>query len=488
VKKNWTLDAKLTASFGAIIGLVVVLGGMSVRTTTTLSAELERAVSTLARTQLVAGRIATAAAQMEAAERGIASAMMLQQNDKIGSQKSQYEAASKVLDRDLIELDKMGVSRGDTEKLHNLAAAVAGNHQKFFSLMGSGQMDIALKLFDEVIAPQLSTLNNVTRELIQNQEKELATIGEQASAKKAQTFWLMVTLLVAVLPVGVAVMVVIRRATSSLRSLTNQIASSAGEVSEAARQLTSASQSVSQGASRQAASLEETSSSSQEMSSLTQKNADQSRSAADLMLEADARIKEANLTLAEMVVSMKAIGGSSEKIARIIKVIDEISFQTNILALNAAVEAARAGEAGAGFAVVADEVRRLAQRCAQAAKDTAALIEESITTSTEGRKKIEEMTGSITSITTAASQVKELIDGLNLSSHEQARGIEHIAEALTQLEQVTQQAAASAEESAAVCESMTAQATMMDGVVGQLVEIVGDSGSSRRGARIARRD
>src|SRR5919202_2395795 len=162
-------------------------------------------------------------------------------------------------------------------------------------------------------------------------------------------------------------------------------------------------------ASRQASSLEETSASSQEMSSITQKNAEASRRAAAVMAEVDARVREANRTLEEMVASMREIKGSSEKIAKIIKVIDEISFQTNILALNAAVEAARAGDAGMGFAVVADEVRNLAQRCAQAAKDTASLIEESITKTADGKQKLDVVAQAVRNISTEVGKVKNLI-------------------------------------------------------------------------------
>jgi hypothetical protein len=115
---------------------------------------------------------------------------------------------------------------------------------------------------------------------------------------------------------------------------------------------------------------------------------------------------ESNRALDRMVEQMKEIDGSSHKIARIIKVIDEIAFQTNILALNAAVEAARAGEAGLGFAVVADEVRNLAQRCAQAARDTAALIEESIATAGDGNAKLDQMAGAVRSVTESAVRVK----------------------------------------------------------------------------------
>jgi hypothetical protein len=401
--------------------------------------------------------------------------MMLQQAEKLEQQKRQYDGAAEVLDRSLRELISLGAARSEAGRLEDLGNTQASSHRDFLSLMASGQMDVALKLFDDVIAPQLANLNTVTKQLIANQEKELAAVGAQAAARRTATDWTMLGLIGIVMPVGAVVVIVVRRISRSLRQLTGELASAATEVADAANQIAAASQSVSEGASRQAASLEETSSSSQEMSSLTQQNADHSKNAAQLMLEVDMRVREANITVDEMVASMKAIGGSSEKIAKIIKVIDEISFQTNILALNAAVEAARAGEAGAGFAVVADEVRRLAQRCAQAAKDTAALIEESITTSTEGGRKIQEMSASISGITTSTQQVKQIVDELNLSSQEQARGIEHIANALTDLEQVTQQAAASAEESASICESMAGQASVMDGIVGKLVAIVGES-------------
>jgi methyl-accepting chemotaxis protein len=153
-------------------------------------------------------------------------------------------------------------------------------------------------------------------------------------------------------------------------------------------------------------------------------------------------------------------------------VIDEIAFQTYILALNAAVEAARAGVAGAGFAVVADEVRSLAQRSAQAAKDTALLIEESIAKSNAGAVKLEQVAVVIGRITESAARVKILVDEVNLGSREQARGIEQVLKAIQQMEQVTQGSAANSEENAAASEELAAQAESMDNIAHQLRAVV----------------
>src|ERR687883_651375 len=139
---------------------------------------------------------------------------------------------------------------------------------------------------------------------------------------------------------------------------------------------------------------------------------------------------------------MAGIKDSSSRIARIIKTIDAIAFQTNILALNAAVEAARAGEAGMGFAVVADEVRNLAQRSAQAARDTATLIEESIAKSDAGKSRVDQVALAMRTITTDSDRVRVLMDEMNLSSQEQTRGLQQIGKAMHQMEEVTQRTAA----------------------------------------------
>ena len=277
--------------------------------------------------------------------------------------------------------------------------------------------------------------------------------------------------------VGSVVIYIVRNLSNTLISSIAELRDGADQVANAASQVSSSSQSLAQGASEQAASLEETSASSEEINSMARKNTDNSRSTAELLAESQGKVMLANHHLAEMVVSMHEITESSGKISKIIKVIDEIAFQTNILALNAAVEAARAGEAGMGFAVVADEVRSLAQRSAQAAKDTATLIEDSIARSGEGKGKVDQVASTIQALTEDTARVKVMVDEVSLGSEEQSRGIDQIGKAIVQMEQVTQTTAANAEESAAAAEELNAQSEAMKEIVSRLHAMV-DSGAS----------
>jgi methyl-accepting chemotaxis protein len=243
--------------------------------------------------------------------------------------------------------------------------------------------------------------------------------------------------------------IIVRRINVTLHQVLAELRVASDSNAAAASEISASSHALAQGASEQAASLEETSASSEEISSITMKNAENAEHAADKMKHATMQIAEANTRLEHMVVSMNEINSSSDKISKIIQVIEGVAFQTNILALNAAVEAARAGEAGAGFAVVADEVRNFAQRCSQAAQDSAALIEGSIGKTKEGKTKLDEVAGTFRGITNSARKVDALVDEVRCANKEQARGVTQISAALAQMQQVTQQTAATAEQGAA---------------------------------------
>jgi methyl-accepting chemotaxis protein/methyl-accepting chemotaxis protein-1 (serine sensor receptor) len=282
--------------------------------------------------------------------------------------------------------------------------------------------------------------------------------------------------LVGILAVSLAGMVylTVRTVRGTLAEIMTDLHRGAERVRTAATQITGSCQSLAQGASEQAASLEETSASAEEVNSMASKNSANAQSAAQLVARSEASFAEAGTVLNSTVRAMDEISASSDKIAKIIKVIDDIAFQTNILALNAAVEAARAGEAGMGFAVVADEVRSLAQRCAVAAKDTAGLIDESVRNSSSGQTKVNEIVQVMQAIADDSKRVRVLVDEVNLGSQEQARGIEQIGKAMSQMEHVTQSTAAIAEESASAAEELNAQSQALMSVVDRLSAMLGD--------------
>jgi len=310
--------------------------------------------------------------------------------------------------------------------------------------------------------------------MIERQQARLTEATTKASGDQRSGSITLVAIAVLAFLALLAAALVVRNLVVALTEMAGSLASGSEQVTSAATQVASSAQSLSQGSTEQAASLEETSASMEEMASMTRKNAENSQQAAQLMADVDRMVDGSNQALGAMTRSMTSIRDSSNKVSKIIKTIDEIAFQTNILALNAAVEAARAGEAGMGFAVVADEVRNLAQRSAQAAKDTAALIEESIVNSQEGSAKVDLVAQSITAITSSVGRVRGLVTEVSEASRQQAQGIDQVAQAVAQMEQVTQSTAASAEEGAAASEELNAQAeTTMAEVVRLRTMVVG---------------
>ena len=258
-----------------------------------------------------------------------------------------------------------------------------------------------------------------------------------------------------------------------LSALAQTLNANSREVAAAAGQVSSASQTLAQGSGEQAASIEQTSASLEEMASMTKRNADNAQKANDLARQTRQAADKGSTDMSSMSAAMDAIKISSDDIAKIIKTIDEIAFQTNILALNAAVEAARAGESGMGFAVVAEEVRNLAQRSATAARETAAKIEGAISKTTQGVEISQKVATTLNEIFTKARQVDELASEVAHASGEQTQGITQINKAVGQMDKITQSNAASAEESAAAAEELNAQAELMKQAVQELTQLIG---------------
>lgn len=285
------------------------------------------------------------------------------------------------------------------------------------------------------------------------------------------------------LPIGIAVLtagfiLIGRGLGKTILAAIEELQAGAEQTADATNQVAQSSQVLARESSQQAASLQEASASAGQINSMARRNTDNCRSTVALLAQSGEKVALANRQLAEMVNSMNQITESSGKISKIIQVIDGIAFQTNILALNAAVEAARAGEAGMGFAVVADEVRSLAQRSAQAAKDTASLIDESIAKSSGGKSKVDEVAAAIGALTEETLRVKTMVDEVSSGSEEQSRGIDKISRAVTQMERATQSNAATAEESAAAAEQLNAQSATTQVVVARLYAMVNGTAQS----------
>ena len=266
--------------------------------------------------------------------------------------------------------------------------------------------------------------------------------------------------------------------TRPMLAAVNGLNEGAQQVASASEQLSASSQQLAEGNAELASSIEETSSTLEESASMVRQNSENTKQAALLAGQAKAAADKGNNEMREMTVSMNEIKKSSDQISKIIKVIDEIAFQTNILALNAAVEAARAGDAGMGFAVVAEEVRNLAQRSAQAAKDTASIIETNIELSEKGVNVAKRVGEALSEIMEQSKKVNEIMVEIDAASQEQSQGIEQINRAIAQMEKVTQLNASNAEESASSSEELSAQAVNLREIVNRLVKLI--NGSSEK--------
>jgi methyl-accepting chemotaxis protein/methyl-accepting chemotaxis protein-1 (serine sensor receptor) len=473
--RHWRISRKLFTGFGSLVLTAIAMGSTGLWASSTLNARIDRLAAVSGRALQLAGDIRFLVADLKARERLVVIAAAKQDTAVMASETAAVDREHDRLVTAVAEISTTATIpriREDAAAIAEAIAAWTGKWQKTrafaaqFQALDAADSSEAGRTFGDRAERLASDIQSVEAD-------QFAADRARASlVYGAMRAVLGVLLLVAFVIAG-AVGYAVRGISTTLRRSAAELRHGSEEVLTAAAQVNEQALKLSDGVSHAASSLEETSASMEEIASMTRQNASNSTDAAGLMAEAEHAVAAANDTLTELVTSMGHIKESSRKVSNIIKTIDEIAFQTNILALNAAVEAARAGDAGMGFAVVADEVRNLAQRSAQAAKDTTALIEESIARSDRGAARVERVGASMQAITESVARVKTLIDHVSDASRQQAHGVDQVSQALSQMERMTQANAATAEASTAAGTALTKEAMRALETVEHLEALVG---------------
>ena len=480
--KSWTIGKRIIFGFAAVLTITIMLGGFAISRLIDIRAASQRIAEgnlpgiVLASTMSELTRdtyaevfehiIAVDAAEMQRIETGMA-----QLATKALETRKAYEAT--------ILTSANRAVYDQAMQLRTLFLQV--RDEKVLPLSRAGQPKEATDAMRAHLTPAYRNYTKAIHDMVEFNASRGNAAGVEILANSASaTSGVIIGVLVALaLGTGIAFFI-IRGTTRTLRQVADSLNEGSDQVASAANQVSASSQTLAEGASEQAASLEETSASLEEMSSMTKKNAEHAQSAKNLASETRVAADAGTTDMHEMNEAMSAIKTSSDNIAKIIKTIDEIAFQTNILALNAAVEAARAGEAGMGFAVVAEEVRSLAQRSAQAAKETAEKIEDSIQKSAHGVQISSKVGERLQSIATRTKQVDELIGEIATASAEQTQGIQQVNITVSQMDKVTQTNAAGAEEGASAAEELSSQAAVLKESISQLLQLVGGSDSNAK--------
>jgi methyl-accepting chemotaxis protein len=486
MKSASTLRSSLTlrrAFFGITLGfaflavLIVVLGGTTFqlsRVGTARSAELsERLLPALG--ELVELQSATLKYNLANLEfvTGRDEATQARKLATAVTERKNIDTHTAGLGQRLESSDAHGKMEKFTVALKDYDAAVA----KLQAALKASDFEQAMKILDGDVARHNATMEAGLADISAFVQAQSQTNGQDTKAildrNLTTTLRLSATIAVlALLAVGV-VQWVSRQIRRSLESAVGRMDEFVGKTTAAASQIAGSSQALADGASQQAASLEETGASLEEMSGMTKRNAEAAQNAKQLAGQARKVVDTGAASMVQMTASMQGIKTSSGEIAKIIKTIDEIAFQTNILALNAAVEAARAGEAGAGFAVVAEEVRALAQRSAQAARETADKIEAALAKSDEGVRTSGEVAAVLNQIVEQVRKMDALVGEIATASAEQSQGIDQVNRAVSDMDKITQSNAASAEESASAAHELSTQSTELRDLVDGLGTIVG---------------
>jgi len=485
--KKMKLGTQLALGFGAVLLLLLAVGGTGFWGVNSIStnaiADFKNMLSTDAAIEEHSARARANVVGMRRYEKDMY--LNIDSKQKVEEYLKQWKEQYEHTLARIKDLEKAITSQRDKDALKTMQTELAGyvsGFNKVYETIQAGKIMTSQEANEAITQYKdpIHKLENAAEAFSQDGAKRMGEIEQTIKGAAGRISWSVTTLALVSVIFGVGVAFFATRIISGLlKRVIAGLTETAEQVASASGQVSSASQQLAEGASEQASAIEETSSSLEEMASMTKQNAGNANQANQLMVQTKETVSVASKTMEKLTTSMGEISRASEETSKIIKTIDEIAFQTNLLALNAAVEAARAGEAGAGFAVVADEVRNLAMRAAEAAKNTANLIEGTVKQVKEGSELVEKTDKEFREVAASVGKAVNLVGEISAASQEQAQGIGQVNKAVSEMDKVTQQNAANAEESASASEEMSAQAEQMKGFVEELATLVGGGNSNR---------
>jgi methyl-accepting chemotaxis protein/methyl-accepting chemotaxis protein-1 (serine sensor receptor) len=474
-----TIAAKITIGVAVMMGIALVSSFLALRAISGLGRTVDYAADHTSKSLALAEQLRTVLYQARFSSRGMSLSLIAKRPADVGKAKQTFQESIEQIQQIANDLRPLLATEAELQALKDLEGQLPGwqsVRQTMFGLVDAGDFDGLTKVQAGEAHTVVEAVDKCAVTLIGLESKAMAEAAVESKAAGSRAYAVQIASLAVAAIAGAVIIVIMWGLGRGLAKLAASLNHSADRVANTSAQIEANGQTLAKAATEQAASLEETSAAAEQATAITRQSQEHTRTAAHLMSEVEKSTQAGSAALQEMISSMALISESSEGVSKVIKVIEEIAFQTNILALNAAVEAARAGESGMGFAVVADEVRNLAGRCGQAAKDTAGMIEQSVTRSRDGSAKLQRLSDLVRSIIERSREVKGLVDMVQSGAEQHAIGIEQIAKTIAQIGQTTQQTAAGAEESASSGAEMTEQAEELRMDAQTLEMLVGTTG------------